>query len=175
MPPLALLLLLVARAPAGTKPSVVVVTLDTVRADRMGFLGSKAGITPNLDALAAKSVVFERAYAQAPITTVSHASILSGTYPQLHRVNDFGVPLPPTLPWLPDLLAAGGYRTAAFVGSLVLDPHNGTAPGFDRGFETYDAGFRIRRGKDDRYQTMERRGREVVRRAPRPLETEAAR
>jgi len=162
---LALLLFLVAPAVAGDKPNVVVVTLDTVRADRMGFLGSKAGLTPNLDALAGKAVVFERAYSQAPITTVSHASILSGTYPQFHRVNDFGVPLPPTLPWLPDLLGASGYKTAAFVGSLVLDPRNGTAPGFDRGFETYDAGFLIRRGKDDRYQTMERRGEEVMGRA----------
>jgi choline-sulfatase len=151
--------------PAAERPSVILVTLDTTRADRMGFLGAKTGLTPALDALAAESMVFERAYAQAPITTVSHASILSGTYPQFHGVNDFGVPLPGRVPWLSELLAGSGYRTAAFVGSLILDPRNGTAPGFDRGFETYDAGFRIRRGKDDRYQTMERRGGEVMSRA----------
>jgi arylsulfatase A-like enzyme/Tfp pilus assembly protein PilF len=167
--PLLLVSLFVAEGAAAERPSVVLVTLDTTRADRMGFLGAKAGLTPALDRLAAQGTVFERAFAQAPITTVSHATILSGTYPQLHKVNDFGVPLPATLPWLPELLHGAGYRTAAFVGSLILDPRNGLAPGFDRGFDTYDAGFRVRRGKDDRYQTMERRGAEVVARAVRWL------
>jgi arylsulfatase A-like enzyme/cytochrome c-type biogenesis protein CcmH/NrfG len=152
-------------APPASAPSVVLVTLDTTRADRMGFLGSGRGLTPRLDALAREAVVFERAYAQAPITTVSHATLLSGTYPQLHGVNDFGVPLPPSVPWLPELLQARGYRTAAFVGSLILDPRGGLAPGFDRGFDSYEAGFRVRRGKEDRYQTMERRAGDVMGRA----------
>jgi arylsulfatase A-like enzyme/Tfp pilus assembly protein PilF len=152
-------------AAAGERPNVVLVTLDTTRADRMGFLGSARGLTPALDALARQGTVFEKAFAQAPITTVSHATILSGTYPQFHRVNDFGVPLPATVPWLPDLLRGQGYRTAAFVGALILDPRGGLAPGFDRGFETYDAGFKVKRGKEDRYATMERRGEEVVSRA----------
>jgi arylsulfatase A-like enzyme/Tfp pilus assembly protein PilF len=165
MGPLLVLALLAAPAASTDRPSVVIVTLDTTRADRMGFLGDKRGLTPGLDALARDAVVFERAYSQAPITTVSHASILSGTYPQFHKVNDFGVPLPTDVPYLPDLLRQRGYETAAFVGSLVLDPRAGTAPGFDRGFQTYDAGFRIRRGKEDRYQTMERRGEEVANRA----------
>jgi arylsulfatase A-like enzyme/Tfp pilus assembly protein PilF len=153
-----------AASPAAA-PSVVLVTLDTTRADRMGFLGSTRGLTPRLDALAREAVVFERAYAQAPITTVSHATILSGTFPQRHNVNDFGVPLPASIPYLPELLRARGYRTAAFVGSLILDPRGGLAPGFDRGFESYDAGFRARRGREDRYQTMERRAEDVVGRA----------
>ena len=111
-------------------------------------------------ARAAQGIVFEQAFAQAPITTVSHATILSGTYPQSHRVNDFGVPLPASVPWLPDAAGQGaGYHTAAFVGSLILDPRSGLAPGFDRGFDVYDAGFRTKRGKEDRYATMERRGR----------------
>ncbi|HEY2941957.1 MAG TPA: sulfatase-like hydrolase/transferase [Vicinamibacteria bacterium] len=152
-------------AGAAERPNVVLVTLDTTRADRMGFLGSTRGLTPALDALARQGTVFENAFAQAPITTVSHATILSGTYPQFHRVNDFGVPLPASVLWLPDLLRAQGYRTAAFVGALILDPRGGLAPGFDRGFETYDAGFKIKRGKEDRYATMERRGGEVVARA----------
>jgi len=152
-------------AAAVERPNVVLVTLDTTRADRMGFLGSPRGLTPALDALARQGTVFEKAFAQAPITTVSHATILSGTYPQFHRVNDFGVPLPAFVPWLPDLLRSQGYRTAAFVGALILDPRAGLAPGFDRGFETYDAGFKIKRGKEDRYATMERRGGEVVSRA----------
>src|SRR6266540_2845966 len=104
---LPVLLLLALPAPglpaaAAGAPSVVLVTLDTTRADRMGFLGSTRGLTPEMDALARDGVVFERAYSQAPITTVAHATILSGTYPQFHKVNDFGVPLPASLPWLPD-------------------------------------------------------------------------
>jgi arylsulfatase A-like enzyme/Flp pilus assembly protein TadD len=161
-------------APAAAAPNVVLVTLDTTRADRMGFLGSKRGLTPRLDALARDALVFERAYAQAPITTASHATVLSGTYPQFHKVNDFGIPLAASVPYLPELLKRRGYRTAAFVGSLILDPRGGLAPGFDRGFDTYDAGFRIRRGREDRYQTMERRAEEVVGRALQWLETEKA-
>src|SRR5205814_7908640 len=103
-----LALLVVVRPLGQSRPNVVLVTLDTTRADRMGFLGSTRGLTPALDALARESVVFTRAFAQAPITTVSHATILSGTYPPFHRVNDFGVPLPATVPWLPDLLRAQG-------------------------------------------------------------------
>jgi choline-sulfatase len=170
-----LLLSLLAAPPRGAeRPHIVLVTLDTTRADRMGFLGSQRGLTPRLDALAREAVVFERAYAQAPITTVSHATILTGTYPRFHRVNDFGVPLPASVPYLPELLRARGYDTAAFVGSLILDPRGALAPGFDRGFETYDAGFRIRRGREDRYQTMERRAEAVVERARQWLEARKA-
>jgi arylsulfatase A-like enzyme/Tfp pilus assembly protein PilF len=147
------------------KPNILLITLDTTRADRMGFLGSTRGLTPSLDALARDAIVFTRAYAQAPITTVSHATILTGTFPPLHKVNDFGTPLPAAVPYLADLFKGQGYRTAAFVGSLILDPRNGTAPGFDRGFDVYDAGYRLRRPGEDRYQTIERRGEEVTVRA----------
>src|SRR5580693_3443989 len=99
-------------APA-SKPNLVLITLSSTRADRMGFLGANGTLTPNLDRLAGESIVFEHAYAQAPGSVVSHATILSE-----------------------------GYRTAAFVGSIDLDPWNGLAQGFDRGFQTYDAGNR---------------------------------
>jgi arylsulfatase A-like enzyme/Tfp pilus assembly protein PilF len=150
---------------ATSHPNVILITLDTTRADRMGFLGSKRGLTPNLDALARQGVVFTRAYSHVPLTTASHTTILTGTYPQFNHVNDFGVPLSPQLPYLPDLLHQHGYHTAAFVGSLILDPLDGTAPGFDRGFDTYDAGFHLRPHGGDRYHTIERRGGEVVDRA----------
>jgi arylsulfatase A-like enzyme/Tfp pilus assembly protein PilF len=136
------LLLCNAFATAATKPNLVLITLDSTRADRMGFLGAKAGITPNLDHLAAESLVFEHAYAQAPGTVVSHATILSGAYPQSTDMSEIGGTLPASLPYIPDLLKAQGYHTAAFVGSIQLDPRNGLAQGFDRGFQTYDAGFR---------------------------------
>jgi arylsulfatase A-like enzyme/Tfp pilus assembly protein PilF len=143
-------------------PNVILITLDTTRADRMGFLGSKRGLTPNLDALARQSVVFTHAYSQVPLTTASHATILTGTYPQFHQVNDFGVPLAEDLPYAPYIFRGNGYHTAAFVGSLVLDPETRSAPGFERGFDTYDAGFHRRRMGEDRYQAIERRGGEVI-------------
>ena len=154
-----------ASARAAPKPNIVLITLDSTRADRMGFLGSKAKITPNLDALARESIVFEQAYSQAPLTVVSHATILSGTYPQTHRVTEFGARLAPALPFVPDSLQARGYHTAAFVGSIALDPKNGLAPGFDRGFTRYDAGFEPPRRALGKSGSVDRRGAQVVARA----------
>ncbi len=162
---LALFASLAHAAPPSAPPNVILITLDTTRADRMGFLGSQRGLTPHLDSLARQGVVFTRAYSQVPLTTPSHAAILTGTYPQFNGVDDFGKPLDEGIPYLPSLLRRHGYRTAAFVGSLVLDPLGGMAPGFDRGFDVYDAGFRTRRAHEDRYQTIERRAADVVARA----------
>jgi len=128
-------------APA-SKPNLVLITLSSTRADRMGFLGANGTLTPNLDRLAGESIVFEHAYAQAPGSVVSHATILSGAYPQSTGMSDIGGTLSSSLPYLPELLKNEGYRTAAFVGSIDLDPWNGLAQGFDRGFQTYDAGNR---------------------------------
>jgi arylsulfatase A-like enzyme/Tfp pilus assembly protein PilF len=148
------------RSSAPSRPNVVLITLDTTRADRMGFLGSDRGLTPNLDAFAHHAVVFSRAYAQVPLTTPSHAAILTGTYPQFNHVNYMGDALGKGLPFLPEILHRNGYKTAAFVGALVLDPAK-LAPGFERGFDVYDAGFHRRRPGEDNYHSLERRG-EVV-------------
>src|SRR6266436_1547030 len=145
-------------AAAAKQPSVILITLDTVRADRMGFLGSKYGATPQLDALASQSVVFEHAYSQAPITPVSHATILTGTYPQYHGIRNFGDRLPPSVPFLPEILHAQGYHTGAFVGSIILDPKNGFASGFERGFDVYNAGFHRQKPGERREASMQRRG-----------------
>src|SRR5258708_14815405 len=126
---------------AAARPNIVLITLDSIRADRVGFLDAKHA-TPSLDTLAKQSIVFERAYAQAPLTVVSHATILTGTYPQTHRASELGAPLAAEVPYLPEALHARGYRTAAFVGSILLDPRNGFAPGFDRGFDVYERGGR---------------------------------
>jgi choline-sulfatase len=152
-------------AVAASKPNIVLVTIDSARADRMGFLGAKGAPTPNLDRLAAESIVFERAYAQAPGSVVSHATILSGAYPQSTGMSEIGGALPSALLYLPDLLKSQSYHTAAFVGSIDLDPQNGLAQGFDRGFQTYDAGFRPAIPGDARPPVTERRGAEVVARA----------
>jgi len=143
------------------RPSVILITIDTTRADRMGFLGADKGLTPNLDSMAKQAVVFTRAYAHVPLTTPSHATILSGTYPQFNHVSDLGDPIAKDIPYLPALLHQHGYATAAFVGGAVLDPQ-AAAPGFNRGFDTYDAGFHQQAPGESRYDSIERRGAVVV-------------
>jgi arylsulfatase A-like enzyme/Tfp pilus assembly protein PilF len=145
-------------AAAASKPNLVLITLDSARADRMGFLGAKGALTPNLDRLAGESIVFEHAYAQAPASVVSHATILSGAYPQSTGMSEIGGTLSSSLLYLPDLLKTQAYRTAAFVGSIDLDPWNGLAQG-------YDAGYRPSIPGDARPPVTERRGDQVVARA----------
>ena len=154
------------RGPEKAFPNIVLITLDTTRADRMGFMGSKRGLTPNLDGLAQQSAVFTRAYAQVPLTSPSHATIFTGTYPQYHHVLDFPDVLGEDLPYAPAIFQSHGYHTAAFIASLALDPHGG-APGFDRGFDVYNAGFSSAKflAERDRYKSIERRADEVVSRA----------
>src|ERR1700751_3453842 len=147
-------------------PDIVFITVDTTRADRMGFLGNTHGLTPNLDILAKQGVVVERAYSQAPLTPVSHATIFTGTYPQFHTVTDFGHPLPALFPFVPEILKKTGSHTGAFIGSLILDPKASIAPGFDRGFDVFEAGFHPKHSPDEgRYDTVERRAGDVVHRA----------
>jgi len=144
------------------QPNIILITLDTTRADRFDFLGSKRGLTPNVDILARDSAVFTRAYAQAPLTPSSHSTILTGTYPQYHQVLIFPIPLADDMPYLPSILKNEGYATAAFVGSIAVDFKWGT-PGFERGFDTYDAGFSWDTYTPaTRYQTVERRAGEVT-------------
>src|SRR5271157_6199340 len=152
-------------AAAPAKPNLVLITLDSARADRMDFLRARGALTPNLDRLAGESIVFEHAYAQAPASVVSHATILAGAYPQSTGMSEVGGTLSPSLPYLPELLKSQGYRTAAFVGSIDLDPWNGLAQGFDRGFQAYDAGFRPAIPGDARPPVIERKGADVVARA----------
>src|SRR5438270_900604 len=161
---LLLVLLIWSTFASAANPNVILVTMDSARADRMGFLGAQRPM-PSADALAKQSLIFEHAYAQSPLTVVSHTSILTGTYPQTNQANELGAPLPATLPYLPDLFRARGYRTAAFVGTIALDPRNGSAPGFDRGFGSYDAGFHPPQKGESRYQSTERRGDQVAARA----------
>ena len=161
--PFLLVILSVSLAAHAEAPNIIFITVDTTRADRMGFLGSKRGVTPNLDVLARQGVVFERAYSQAPLTPVSHATIFTGTYPQFHTVTDFGHPLPALLPFVPEILHNSGYHTAAFIGSIILDPKGNMAPGFDRGFDHFDAGFHMKRdAQESRYDNVERRAGDVV-------------
>src|SRR5207245_9635204 len=92
-PTLLFLLLVLSLAAQAEAPNIILITVDTTRADRMGFLGSKLNATPNLDALAKQGVVFEQAYSQAPLNPVSHAKIFMVTYPLFHNVIDFVNPM----------------------------------------------------------------------------------
>ena len=133
-----------ARGPS-TPPNVLLVTIDTLRADRVGAYGYAAAATPAMDALAARGVRFTTAIAHAPLTAPSHASILTGLLPPAHGVRDNGAFVLPKQPaTLAEIFRAAGYRTAAFVSGFPLDHRYG----FARGFDTYDD--RLQRGGDAR-------------------------
>ena len=111
--------------------NVLLVTIDTLRADALGSYGGKA-TTPNLDALAAHGARFTFAHAHAVVTLVSHASILTGRYPYEHGIRDnTGYRLPPSIPTVATLLKARGFETGAFVGGFPLDRRFGLSNGFD--------------------------------------------
>lgn len=117
------------------RPSVLLITLDTVRADHLGCYGDVRSQTPNIDRLASESVRFANAYTQAPITLPSHAVILTSTYPMFNGVRDFtSHGLPRGIPTLAELLRRHGYATGAFVSSFALD----SMWGLNRGFDVYD-------------------------------------
>ena len=119
--------------PGPTAPSVLLITLDTTRADRLGCYGYPQARTPALDALAGTGVRFERAYCQVPLTLPSHASLLTGAYPPTTglRSNSNSV-LPSSVPTLAEAFQTRGYRTGAFVGAAVLNSGFGLKRGFDR-------------------------------------------
>jgi len=111
-------------------PNVVVITIDTLRADHLGCYGYKQIRTPNIDALAADGVRFERAYTAVPVTLPSHTVIFTGTYPMLSGMHDFAAnQLSPTQPTLASVLKQHGYATGAVIGSAVLDSRFGLTAG----------------------------------------------
>ena len=118
--------------PPRPPPSVLLVTLDTTRADALGSYGGEPGLTPHLDRLAAEGVVFEEAIATAPLTAPAHASMLTGQYPFDHGVrNNLHYVLDDGVPTLAEAFAAEGWSTAAFVSASVLDARIGLARGFE--------------------------------------------
>lgn len=152
----------VQRAEAKKPPrAVVLITLDTVRADRIGAYGSSSGLTPTLDRLAAEGVRFARCLTVAPITLPAHASILTGLDPIEHGVRLNGAfALDAAVPTLATQLREQGYRTGAFVSAFVLDRRFGLGEGFD----VYDDQM-VSGGPVDDLGPEERRGAETVERA----------
>jgi arylsulfatase A-like enzyme/Flp pilus assembly protein TadD len=146
-------------APGRSAPAVarnlLLITIDTLRADHVGAYGYAPAHTPTFDGLARRGVRFDRAFATAPITLVSHASILTGRYPAGHGARDNGMHVRDDVPQLAAALKARGFQTAAFVAAFPLDRRFGLA----RGFDVYSD--RLPRGADGR-PLNERPGREVV-------------
>src|SRR5262245_3649239 len=104
-----------------TPPNILLVTIDTLRADRIGAYGYAAGHTPALDGLAARGVRFEQAMAHAPLTVPSHVSILTGQYPSRHGARDNGTAvLDSHADTVASLLRDRAYRTGGFIGSFLL-------------------------------------------------------
>jgi choline-sulfatase len=153
----------------GGKLNIVLISIDTLRADRVGCYGFAGVRTPAIDGLAGRGVRFERCVAQAPLTLPSHTTLLTGMSPVRHGVRDNGgFFAPPELRTLAEVFKDGGYRTGAVVGAYVLDSKWGLDQGFDFYFDRFDTdrqqGFSV--------ADVQRRGGEVVDEAVRWLDRE---
>src|SRR5262245_6233424 len=138
---------------------IVLVSIDTLRADHVGCYGAEAVETPALDALAAEGVRFATAISPAPITLPSHTTLLTGRDPPQHGVRHNGLfRLPSDVPTLAERLRSAGFATAAFVSAFVLDSRFG----LDRGFERYDDQLGIARSSGAPGSVAERRGDRTV-------------
>ncbi len=139
-------------------PDIVLVTIDTLRADALGYAGNARARTPNLDRLAAEGAVFLQAHAHNVMTLPSHANILTGRYPFEHGIRDNdGFRLDPKTESLAALLQAAGYATGAVIGAFPLDARFG----LDRGFDLYDERYPQGANEYD-FRVAERPATEVV-------------
>lgn len=140
---------------AAVPKHLVIVTIDTLRADRLGAYGSTTVKTPNLDRLAQAGALAEHASVHVPLTRPSHVSLFTGLYPAENGIRDNVSPsLAPDVPVLAEILQQQGFRTAAFVSSIVLSRQSG----LNRGFAQYSDKFDI--GEDDArfLNTIQKRG-----------------
>ena len=133
---------------AGTRtpPSVILISVDTLRPDHLSCYGYRRASTPHIDAIAREGTIFTQVSSQVPLTLPSHVSMLTSTYPFANGVQDNAVRLGPEAVTLATVLKSRGYHTAAFVGGFVLDRRFG----LNRGFDEYDSPFDLHRqqGKD---------------------------
>jgi arylsulfatase A-like enzyme/Tfp pilus assembly protein PilF len=147
------ILLLRSRSLSASRPNILLITLDTTRADHLGAYGYRLGATEHLDRLASQGVLFERTVSAAPITLPAHTSLFTALNPFTHGVRNNGnFSLKEGVPTLATALHEHGYRTAAFVSSFVLDHRRGLA----RGFDHYDD--RVEGGASSSGTEVERRG-----------------
>jgi len=121
------------------EPNLVVITVDTLRADHLGCYGDRSIQTPNIDALARSSARFTRAFTPAPITLPAHAALFTGSFPMATGMHDFsGNKLPASAVTLAKVLRDHGYSTAAFLGAAVLDSRFGLNQGFATYFDHFE-------------------------------------
>ena len=123
------------KAAGKTQPNIILISVDTLRADRLRSISPSAEATPNIDKLLQGGTVFSQETAMVPLTLPSHVSMLTSTYPFVSGVEDNGERLAPGAVTLAGTLRSHGYQTAAFLGSFVLDRRFG----LDQGFDTYDS------------------------------------
>jgi arylsulfatase A-like enzyme/Flp pilus assembly protein TadD len=159
-------------AAANSKPSVIFITIDTLRADHVGCYGYKQIETPHIDALARQGARFTHAFTPVPITLPAHSALFTGAFPVATGMHDFsGNKLPESVTTLAEALRDNGYSTAAFLGSAVLDSRFG----LNQGFETYFDHFDFSRLDEANLAEMERRGDVVVDEALNWLKTDPRR
>ncbi len=161
--PLLLCLSLPATLGAGnsTSPSLILISVDTLRADRLSCYGYRALRTPNIDAISKGGTLFSSASSQVPLTLPSHVSMLTSTHPFSNGIEDNGQPLGASAPTLATILKSRGYRTAAFVGGFVLDRRFG----LHKGFDVYDSPFSLSRKQTTDPGDVKRFGEDVIRSA----------
>jgi arylsulfatase A-like enzyme/tetratricopeptide (TPR) repeat protein len=141
------------------KPNVILVSLDTTRADHLGCYGDKDARTPTLDELAGRGVLFAQAATPAPLTLPAHSSLMTGFYPTFHGVRLNGTTaLGASHTTLAEALAQDGYQTGAFVGAFVLD----SRWGLNQGFRVYDDQFDLKKFKHLDLAGVQRPANEVV-------------
>ena len=138
-----------AAAGAAALKNVLIVTIDTLRADRLGIYGARNVATPNMDALAREGAWAPQADAHVPLTRPSHVSLFTGRYPAEHGIRDnVAPPLRGDVPLLGERFQHDGFATAAFIGSVVLDRQSGLARGFDQYFDELPPGADRRSGDE---------------------------
>jgi arylsulfatase A-like enzyme/Tfp pilus assembly protein PilF len=147
---------------------VVIVTIDTLRADRLGCYGRADVATPRLDRIAAGGALALEASAHVPLTRPSHVSIFTGLLPPEHGIRDNISPaVVPDVPLLAEVLQKAGFATGAFVSSVVLDSQSG----LDRGFDTYADRFEGASGDAQFLNTVQKKGTETLEEALEWLES----
>jgi len=152
-------LALLAAAATTPAPNLLIVTIDTLRADRVGAYGFAAGTTPAIDALAREGVLLEDAVAHVPQTRPSHVSLFTGRLPFEHGIRDnFSKPLDAGTPTLASILKQRGYATGGFIGAYPVSRDSG----LQRGFDVFDDPFAAASSVATRRDRSERRGQEVV-------------
>lgn len=140
------------------KPDVLLITIDTLRSDRLGCYGYNLGQTPVIDQLATEGVRFTNVVSHVPLTRPSHTSIFTGLYPFQHGVHDNVAPtLDLKIPTLAEILRKNGYQTAGFIASFVVNSQSG----LNRGFDVYKDSFDPKRQPTDFALNLEKRGDDV--------------